>query len=50
MSTPAYSCSKCGMAVLVIPGQKPIRACACVGGTIYANMTGKLTVLMGAKS
>lgn len=33
-----YSCSKCGMAVIVIPNEKPIKACKCEGATIVANM------------
>lgn len=33
-----YSCSKCGMAVIVIPDEKPIKACKCEGATIIANM------------
>jgi hypothetical protein len=32
-----YSCSKCGLSVIVIPEQKPIKACKCEG-TIIANM------------
>jgi len=35
---PEYSCSKCGMAVIVIPNEKPIKACKCEGATIIANM------------
>lgn len=48
MDLPAYSCSVCGLAVIVIAGSKPIRACKCEGAKIFANMSGKLTVLMGA--
>ena len=33
-----YSCSKCGMAVIAIPNEKPIKACKCEGATIVANM------------
>ena len=33
-----YSCSKCGMAVIVIPNEKTIKACKCEGATIVANM------------
>ena len=33
-----YSCSKCGMAVTVIPNEKPIKACKCEGATIVADM------------
>ena len=33
-----YSCSKCGMAVIVIPNEKPIKACKCEVATIVANM------------
>ena len=38
MDKPKYECSKCGMAVIVIPNEKPIRACKCEGATIIANM------------
>jgi len=38
MSTPKYSCSECEMAVIVIPDEKPIKACKCEGATIIANM------------
>lgn len=26
---PAYICSKCGLGVIVIPNEKPIKACEC---------------------
>ncbi len=38
MNKSKYSCSKCGMAVVVIPNEKPIKACKCEGATIIANM------------
>jgi len=38
MEQPKYSCSKCGMAVIVIPNEKPIKACKCEDATIVANM------------
>jgi len=38
MEAPKYSCSNCGIAVIVIPNEKPIKACKCVGATIIANM------------
>ena len=38
MEAPKYSCSKCGMAVIVIPNEKPIKACKCEGATIVADM------------
>jgi hypothetical protein len=34
---PAYYCSKCKMAVVVLPNQKPIKACKCVA-PIHTNM------------
>jgi hypothetical protein len=33
-----YRCSKCGMAVIVIPNEKPIRACKC-NATIIADIS-----------
>lgn len=33
-----YSCSKCGLAVIVIPNEKPIKACNCENAAIVANM------------
>lgn len=36
-ATPAYTCSKCGLGVIVIPDQKPIRPCEC-NAPIVANM------------
>lgn len=38
MEASKYSCSKCGLAVIVIPNEKPIKACKCEGATIVANM------------
>jgi len=38
MEKPKYQCSKCGMAVIVVPDEKPIKACKCEGATIVANM------------
>jgi len=38
MEAPKYSCSKCGLAVIVIPNGKPIKACKCEGATIVADM------------
>jgi hypothetical protein len=38
MNTPKYSCSKCGMGVIVIPNEKPIKACKCENATVVANM------------
>ena len=35
---PKYSCSNCGMAVIVIPNEKPIKACKCENATVVANM------------
>lgn len=35
---PDYYCSKCGLSVIVIPDQKPIKACACADASIIANM------------
>ena len=40
MEHPKYSCSKCGMAVIVIPNEKPIKACKCENATVIANMEG----------
>lgn len=34
---PAYYCSKCKLAVIVIKGQEPIRACKC-NAPIHTNM------------
>lgn len=34
----AYKCSKCGLAVVVIPNEKPIKACSC-NAPIIADMT-----------
>jgi hypothetical protein len=34
---PAYYCSKCGTAVIVVPNEKPIKACKC-NAPIHANM------------
>lgn len=43
-ATPAYTCSKCGLGVIVIPNEKPIKACTCeapiaasMATTIYGN-------------
>lgn len=33
-----YTCSKCGKAVIVVPNEKPIKACECKDATIIANM------------
>lgn len=38
MEAPKYSCSNCGMAVIVIPDEKPIKACKCKNATVVANM------------
>jgi DNA-directed RNA polymerase subunit RPC12/RpoP len=38
MEQPKYVCSNCGMAVIVIPNEKPIKACKCENTTIVANM------------
>lgn len=38
MENPKYVCSGCGLAVIVIPQQKPIKACKCENETIIANM------------
>jgi len=38
MGNSEYSCSNCGMAVIVIPDEKPIKACKCENATIIANM------------
>lgn len=35
---PAYYCSKCKMAVIVVHGEKPIRACNCQEATIIVSM------------
>lgn len=35
---PAYYCSKCELAVIVIPNEKPIKACTCDGASIIADM------------
>lgn len=37
--TPAYYCSKCKIAVIVLKGEKPIKACKC-NAPIVANMEG----------
>lgn len=39
MEQPKYSCSKCGLAVIVIPNEKPIKACKCEA-PIIASMEG----------
>ena len=36
---PAYTCAKCGLAVIVVKGKDPIRPCDC-NNTIVANMAG----------
>lgn len=38
ISNSNYSCSKCGVAVIVIPNEKPVKACKCENATIIANM------------
>jgi hypothetical protein len=40
---PAYTCSKCGMGVIVIPNEKPIKACNC-NAPIVTNLE---TVIIG---
>jgi hypothetical protein len=42
MSDPAYYCEKCKLAVIVLPGEKPIRACNCQA-PIVAAMTATVT-------
>ena len=37
-----YKCSKCGLAVIVIPNQEPIKACNC-NVAILADMTAHAT-------
>lgn len=44
---PEYCCKACGMAVIVLPDQAPIRACAC-NATIIANMDAVVTEHGGA--
>jgi len=38
-----YSCSKCGLAIIVIPNQEPIRACKC-NASIIAEMQSNLII------
>jgi len=50
MEVPKYSCSNCGMAVIVIPNEKPIKACKCEGATIIANMEATVISVGGIKA
>lgn len=38
-----YKCSKCNMAVIVIPNEKPIKACNCEASIIMDMGSVKLT-------
>jgi DNA-directed RNA polymerase subunit RPC12/RpoP len=38
-----YKCSKCGIAVIIIPNENPIRACNCKASIIVDMGTAKLT-------
>lgn len=39
-----YSCKECGMAVIVLPDQPPIRACKC-NGVIIADASSTMTIV-----
>lgn len=43
-----YSCSKCGLGVVVIPNQPPIKACKCKA-PITASLSGTLNGVGGVK-
>lgn len=44
-----YRCSKCGMAVIVLPDVKPIKACKC-SASVIADMTAVTTGKGGIKA
>lgn len=37
-TAPAYVCSKCGLGVIVVPGEKPIKPCEC-NAPIVTNLS-----------
>lgn len=37
MNIPKYTCGKCGISVIVVPNEKPLKACKCKA-PIVANM------------
>jgi len=41
-----YSCSKCKLAVIVLPGHDPIKACNC-NEPIVGSMTATVNVVIG---
>ncbi len=44
-----YYCSSCGLAVIVLPEQEPIKACKCEA-PIYANAESRLNGTGGLKA
>lgn len=44
-----YTCSKCGLAVIVLPNELPIRACKC-NAPIIASMSGSVNGKGGLKA